>query len=303
MVNFRFVTKQCNYRNNKQKLTTTKGQKAALTAPKWLRLSFAIMERIAPALTARIAAFLFFTPIRFKAPIQEQKYFGEARTKTISYKNNKVKVYEWGNAKKAILLVHGWAGRATQVAHLVKPLINAGYKVYSFDAPGHGHSNGRHTHFLEFSEIIIALNKQFSDIESIVGHSMGGSACVHAITQGFNPKKCITIGSPASVDWVLNSYCKQINLSSKIAERIKNRLENKFAQKFEDLSLRTMVKTINTPGLVIHCEDDIDAPVDCAYQIHENWKNSKLLCTQNLGHRRILKNREVAQTIIDFLKS
>ncbi|MEZ7838827.1 MAG: alpha/beta hydrolase [Flavobacteriales bacterium] len=284
-------------------MNTTKEQKPALTAPKWIRMSFSILERISPFLSSRIAAFLFFTPIRFNAPIQEQKYLSEAKTKTITFKNNKVKVYEWGDANKAILLVHGWAGRATQVAHLAEPLIKAGYKVYSFDAPGHGNSNGRHTHFIEFSEIILALNKQFPDIESIIGHSMGGSACIHAITQGFNPKKCITIGSPASVDWVLKSYCKQINLSNKVAEIIKSRLERKFSQKFEDLSLRTMVKHIETPGLIIHCKDDVDAPVECAHQIHENWKNSTLLCTQNLGHRRILKNKEVAQTIIDFLKS
>tara|TARA_B110000977_G_scaffold80188_1_gene107380 strand:+ start:1033 stop:1887 length:855 start_codon:yes stop_codon:yes gene_type:complete len=284
-------------------LTTKKEQKPALRAPKWLRTSFTILEKLSPFITSRIASFLFFTPIRFKAPKLEQEYLNTAKTITISYKNNKVKVYEWGDGEKAILLVHGWAGRATQVAHLAEPLINAGYKVYSFDAPAHGNSNGRHTHFLEFSELIIELKTRFPDIESIIGHSMGGSACVHAITKGFNPKKCITIGAPASVDWVLKSYCEQINVSDKVIKIIKAHLENKFAQQFEDLSLRTMVKEINTPGLIIHCEDDEDAPVESAKQIHANWKNSTLVLTQNLGHRRILKNKEVAETIIDFLKS
>ena len=233
----------------------------------------------------------------------EQGYLNSAKTSTIAYKNNIVKVYEWGKSNKAVLLIHGWAGRATQVAHLAKPLIKAGYKVYSFDAPAHGNSNGRHTHFLEFSEIILELKKRFTEIESIIGHSMGGSACVHAITQGFKPKKCITIGAPASVDWVLKSYCEQINVSDKVIKIIKAHLENKFAQQFEDLSLRTMVKEINTPGLIIHCQDDVDAPAESAKQIHANWKNSTLVLTKNLGHRRILKNKEVAQSIIDFLKS
>ena len=284
-------------------MNTSKKQQPALRAPKWLRTSFAVLEKISPFITSRLATFMFFTPIRFKAPLQELGYLNTAITKTISYKNNKVKVYEWGESTKAVLLVHGWAGRATQVAHLVEPLIAAGYKVYSFDAPGHGNSNGRHTHFLEFSEIIIELNKQFSDIEAIIGHSMGGSACIHAITQGFIPKKCITIGSPSNIDWVLKSYCEQINVSDKIVKLIKDHLERKFVQQFEDLSLSTMVKNINTPGLILHCEDDVDAPVKSAYEIHKNWKNSTLVLCQNLGHRRILKNKDVAQTIIDFLKS
>lgn len=284
-------------------MNTLKEQKPVLTAPKWLRKSFAILERFSPFVTSRIATFLFFTPIRFKAPVQEQKHLNAATTKTISYKNNKVKVYEWGESTRAVLLVHGWAGRATQVAHLVAPLMAAGYKVYSFDAPAHGNSNGRHTHFLEFSEIILVLNKQFPDIESIIGHSMGGSACIHAITQGFNPKKCIIIGSPSNIDGVLKSYCEQINVSHNIVKIIKVHLEKKFSQKFEDLSLSTMVKNITTYGLILHCEDDKDAPVESAYEIHKNWNNSTLVLTQNLGHRRILKNKEVAQTIIDFLKS
>ena len=284
-------------------MTTNKEQKPALRAPKWLRVSFSILESISPILTYRIASFLFFTPIRFKAPKLELEYLSAAKTLTIPYKNNKIQIYEWGKSNKAVLLIHGWAGRATQVAHLAKPLIKAGYKVYSFDAPAHGNSNGRHTHFLEFSEIILELKKRFPEIESIIGHSMGGSACVHAITQGFKPKKCITISAPASVDWVLKSYCEQINVSDKVIKNIKAHLENKFAQQFEDLSLRTMVKEINTPGLIIHCQDDVDTPAESAKQIHANWKKSTLVLTKNLGHRRILKNKEVAQSIIDFLKS
>lgn len=284
-------------------MNNTKEQKPALTAPKWLRNIFGILEKVSPFLTSRIATLLFFTPIRFKTPIKEKGYFKAAKIKTISYKNNKVKVYEWGESKKAVLLIHGWAGRATQVAHLAEPLIAAGYKVYSFDAPAHGKSNGRHTHFLEFSEIILELNKQFPEIESIIGHSMGGSACIHAITQGFNPKKCIIIGAPANIDWVLKTFCEQINVSKKVVKIIKDHLERKFAQKFEELSLSSMVKNITTPGLILHCEDDVDAPVAGAHHIHKNWENSTLVRTKNLGHRRILKNKEVAQTIIDFLKS
>ena len=284
-------------------MTTIKEQKPALRAPKWLRGSFSILESISPLLTSKIAAFLFFTPIRFKTPKHEQGYLNSATTSTIRYKNNKVKVYEWGSDEKAVLLIHGWAGRATQVAHLAKPLLEAGYKVYSFDAPAHGNSNGRHTHFLEFSELILEIKNRYPAIESIIGHSMGGSACVHAITQGFNPKKCITIGSPSNIDWVLNSYCEQINVSAKVVKIIKDQLEKQFAQQFEELSLSTMVKHINTPGLIIHCKDDVDAPVKSAHQIHENWKNSQLLLTNSLGHRRILKNKQVAEKIIDFLKS
>ena len=282
---------------------TKTDQKPALTAPIWIRKSFATIEFISPYLASKLANFLFFTPIRFKTPKQELAYLKNAKIKTIVFKNNKVKTYEWGNGTNGVLLIHGWSGRATQVAHLAAPLLKAGYKVYSFDAPAHGNSSGRHSHFLEFSELITQLKNIYPDIDSIIGHSMGGSACIHAISQGLNPKKCVSIASPSNIDWVLNSFCKQINVSTKVEKLIKNQVERKFNANFEDFSVRSMVKGINTPGLIIHCEDDKDTPVEAAQEIHQNWKNSTLVLTKKLGHRRILKNKELAQTIIYFLKS
>ena len=284
-------------------MTNNNKQKPALTAPLWLRTTFGVLEVISPLLTSRLAAYLFFTPIRFKTPKKELELSQKSKTKTIKFKNNKVKVYEWGNANQAILLVHGWAGRATQVAHLAKPLIEAGYKVYGFDAPAHGNSNGRHTHVMEFSDLIFRIKELHPEIESIIGHSMGGAACIYAITQGFETNKCITIGSPASTRWILKSFCEQINVSTKVEGLIKDHLEAKFQNQFDKLSISTMVKQIDTEGLILHCEDDVDAPIENAHIIHQNWKNSKLVLTKKLGHRRILRNTEVAQTIIDFLKS
>jgi len=280
-----------------------KEPKPTLRAPNWMRQTFAVFEFLSPYITARLTSFLFFTPIRFKAPKQELEFSRNAKTKTIKFKNNKVQVYEWGTSDKAILLVHGWAGRATQVAHLATPLMEAGNKVYSFDAPAHGKSNGRHTHIMEFSDLIFRIKELHPEIESIIGHSMGGAACVHALTKGFVAEKCIIIGSPSSTKWILKAFCETMNVSYTVEKLMRTRIEAKFQKQFDDLSISNMVKTINTDGLILHCEDDVDAPVESAHQIHENWKNSKLVLTKKLGHRRILKNKIVSQTIIDFLKS
>ena len=278
-------------------------QNPSVTTPPWIRKSFELLEFISPYLASKLANLLFFTPIRFRVPKKELGYLKAAKTKTIAFKKNKVKIYEWGNAEKGVLLVHGWSGRATQVAHLTNPLLEAGFKVYSFDAPAHGNSNGRHSHFLEFSELIFELKKRHQDIEYIVGHSMGGSACIHAISQGLQIKKCVSIASPSNIDWVLNSFCTQINVSTKVEKRIKKQIETKFNAKFEEFSVRTLVKKVSLPGLIIHCKDDQDTPFKAAQEIHQNWKNSTLVFTKKLGHRRILKDKEFAQTIIDFLKS
>lgn len=276
-------------------------KKPQLTAPNWLRAFFKYLEYLSPFVASRLASFLFFTPMRFNTPPTEKAYAKNAKQSILKYTNNKVIIYEWGSSEKSVLLVHGWSGRATQVAHLAKPLLEAGYKVISFDAPAHGKSNGRHSHFLEFAEIILQIKSLHPEIKTVIGHSMGATAVAHAIKQGLKIDKAIIIGAPAKTSWVLNSYCNQINVSFKVERLIKKQIETKFDIKFDDLGLEHLAKEINIPGLIIHCEDDVDTHVKDAYLIHSNWKNSTLAITKKLGHRRILKDPLIAQKIINFL--
>ena len=38
------------------------------------------------------------------------------------------------------------------------------------------------------------------------------------------------------------------------------------------------------------------------YQRHKEIPNSKIFLTENLGHRRILRDEQVSQSIVNFLK-
>ena len=44
---------------------------------------------------------------------------------------------------EVVVLAHGWNGRASQFATLVRELVSEGYRVAAFDAPAHGDSAGR----------------------------------------------------------------------------------------------------------------------------------------------------------------
>ncbi len=284
-------------------MTKTNKQKPTLTAPLWLKKVFGILEYLSPFLTSRLATYLFFTPIRFKSPISENTLYKSAEKSYLKYKKKKVQIYQWGNSKQAVLLVHGWAGRATQIAQLAKPLIASGYKIYAFDAPAHGRSEGKQTNLMEFTELIQKLTAMHPEIKAIIGHSMGGTASINALVQGVKTDKCVIIGTPAYTEWILTAFCEQIQVSTKVEILMKAYIERKFNRTFKDLNNSSMVKDITSEGLIIHCEDDIDAPVEDASIIHKNWKNSTLVLTKGLGHRRILKNKAIAQSIIDFLKN
>ena len=56
------------------------------------------------------------------------------------------------------------------------------------------------------------------------------------------------------------------------------------------------------PTLVIHDKDDVDVPVNSAYEIKDSLENGELMITEKQGHRRILGNEQVIERILDFLR-
>jgi len=69
----------------------------------------------------------------------------------------------------------------------------------------------------------------------------------------------------------------------------------------DSYSSSNVAKKIATPILIIHDKDDKDVNVKAAYQINNNLINSKLLITEELGHRKILGNLDVISQIKLFL--
>jgi esterase/lipase len=273
-------------------------------APFWLKKSFQLLKFLSPWISSRIATYLFFTPLRFKMPKKEIVFDKEVSSSNrITHNKKSIQLYEWGNSEKAVLVVHGWQGRATQLAHLVPRLLQGGYKVVGFDAPGHGKSSGFQTNIIEFTELIIKMKKLYPEIQAIIGHSIGANACVYAISKGLNINKCILIAPPISINWILKSYCTRVGLGAKVEKLMSEFIEKKFNIVLNSFSIIQLLKTVKCNGLIVHCVDDRDVPLDSSIKIHQYWKQSKMMSTKGLGHRRILKNKKVANTIYKFIEA
>jgi pimeloyl-ACP methyl ester carboxylesterase len=63
-----------------------------------------------------------------------------------------------------------------------------------------------------------------------------------------------------------------------------------------------VAKYVATPTLVIHDSEDKIVDVSSAIAIRQNLSNGELLMTNGLGHNKILKDPDVIQRIIDFIK-
>ena len=278
-------------------------QAQTLKIPKVILITAKLFEAISPKLATKFAAKLFTTPIKHKIPKREFQMNKESIQKTIFIPsiNKEIVVYHYGKSNKKILLVHGWSGRGTQLVKIADELINLGYSTISFDAPAHGKSKGNSTIMVEFIASILELEKQFGPFEFAIGHSLGGMSILNVIRENLKVKKAVIIGSGDIIQDIIDDFIKKLKLKPEIGIKLRDHFEKKYGVEMNYYSASNAAKEVLIPVLIIHDENDEDVNIKAAYNISENLKNSELMITKNLGHRKILGNEKVISKITTFL--
>lgn len=251
----------------------------------------------------KFARKLFITPIKHKAPKREHHMEATALQTRLFIESiqKEIVVYEYGQATKKVLLIHGWSGRGTQLFKIADEMLANGYSTISFDAPAHGKSGTTTTIMLEFISSILELEKKYGPFEFAIAHSLGAMSLLNAIKQGLQVKKGVLIGSGNSVDKIVADFISKLKLPAKVGEQMKREFEKKYHAKMEDYAGYVAAKEVKIPMLVIHDKKDYEVPVDAAYGITENLENHQLIITEGLGHRKILGDAKVIQHITSFL--
>lgn len=274
-----------------------------LLVPRYLLLTGKILTALSSFLASRFAARLFLTPFRYTLPRREQEMDENSKqTKIIVPSiNREVVIYEYGEAPKKILLVHGWSGRGTQLAVLAKALVTAGYSVVSFDAPAHGNAPGNWSMMPFFIETIHHLEKEYGSFEAAIGHSLGGMSCLKAVKDGLEIQKLVTIGTANSITQITREFAHNMNMNKAVAKKMKRYFDGKFKEDMDNYSGAVSAKEVKIPTLVVHDEHDVDVHIRSAHEIIQNLEQGELYTTEGLGHRRILGDRKIINKILEFL--
>lgn len=263
------------------------------------------MERLVPAVANRFFAYLFFTPIGYPTPEKELKSENFADKFTLTVDGIKIQCYRWGDGPKTVLVVHGWAGRATQFRRFVKPFIKEGYQVVGFDGPAHGRSTGKSTNLNEFLKVIRALNSRFGNIDGIIAHSFGGVASLYAVAEGLPVRNVVTIASPTIADEIINTYLKALGGSAKTGQAFKEFIIRKYGKPFQEFSSLAFIKHVPSDFnlLLVHDEDDREVSMDHPNELIKIFPRAELYKTSGLGHTRILRDNEVIRKVVTFIAS
>lgn len=269
---------------------------------KTLRIAFAIVGRLAPALAGKKAYELWFTPSRFDTPASEQAALQMATTEKLKIHEHDIVTYHWGRTGPLVLLVHGWSGRGTQLGAFVEPLVDAGYRVISFDAPAHGKSSGKQTNLYQVADVILGLQQRYGEFDSIITHSFGGPCTAVALHRGLKASRIINISPPASTKGLVEKFIRILNIPEKAGQDMMARIEAEFGENiWQQISMKNTVKGLDIPAMVIHDEIDTDVPWQEGQMVAQAWNDARFIKTSGLGHRRILRDADVIHSTVAFI--
>ena len=259
-----------------------------------------ISKDMAALYTGRILA----APIKVKTPERELMMRESAKKERLPVPSLKadIQVYIYGYSKVKVLLVHGWAGRGTQLFQIADKILENKMMVISFDGPAHGLSPGKRTNMLEFMSSIREIDKKYGPFHAAIGHSYGGMSLINAVAEGLKLKKLVTIGADNSIPQIFQYFVKKMELKPVIADKLEKMFEKKYHLKLDSFSSEHKAPKVTIPTLVVHDSDDKYVNVSSAVAIRQNLKQGVLLITNGLGHHKIFKDKFVIQRIINFIK-
>lgn len=267
-----------------------------------MRGAMRVLSATAPSVASRVAMDLFMTPRRFTAPKREQEVLAQGTPFTVSLgASTEVRAWKFGGEGPAVLLAHGWEGRGSQLTPFVAPLLDRGYSVVTFDAPGHGASPGSRSSLPHFAWAIRAVADTLPAVHAIIAHSLGCAAATLAMREGLPVNRVVYLAPPLNpVDYTAR-FGDILGLDDATILGLQKRIEERFARKWSDYSLAESARTMTTPLLVVHDREDRDTYWNEGAALAEAWPGARLITTEGLGHRRILRDEKVIEQITRFV--
>ena len=257
-----------------------------------------------PDYFGRRAYEMWFTTTRFRAPEREQKALHTASTDRIDVYGIPVCTYAWGDSDRpTVLFIHGWSGRGTQVFAYIEPLLQAGYRVISFDGPGHGQTPGKQTSVLQYADVILRMQQHYGHFSAVITHSFGGMALAFVMQHGFSTDRAVCICPPADFDRIITNFAHILALPDSVLDTMLNRFHATHGHLIRDLvsTVNNVARIEDCPALLIHDRDDPEITWQDGERVAKAWRGSEFLLTEGLKHRRIVRADNVVTAAVDFI--
>ena len=227
------------------------------------------------------------------------------------------------NFRKAILLIHGFAGGSYDYGDFGNDLqLYRNFDVYTFTLPGHDKPKINKVTKEDWinaaeNQIEKIINNGYKKIY-VIGHSMGGIIASH-IASKYKEVKKLVLAAPAFKYLSFKDDKLDIIESIKKVPKIFKDYDHEevisrvlkipipTVKEFMDLAetYKNDIKNIDIPTLILYGTEDEIVPIDSVNYVYDNIKSKSvtLIELEKLNHDLFINNRydEVKKIVTNFL--
>lgn len=260
-----------------------------------------VLSWIAPKRAGKKAFYIFCYPSRVALKDNHFEFLNEAKFETLQTERDTIQTYRWGNGPRKILFLHGWRSHSFRWKKYIEALSKEEFTIYALDAPGHGLSTGNYLNVKYYGNVIQKFVNRLNGVDTIVSHSIGGFSSLFALhTLPTLPvNNLIVMGTPGQAKEFVSYYRSTLGLSDRTMRLMADYFKIKIGFEPSYFSAPDFAKSLTIPGLIIHDEDDYEALVHNATDIHNAWPSSSLIITRGFGHN--LRSEEVIDYVQNFV--
>lgn len=260
-----------------------------------------LLDAVRPWSAAEAAARAFLVPDRVVRPPMMPEPAGGVVLAVPGFAPH-LNARAWGPADRpAVLLAHGWDSHLYAMLPLVEPLLDAGFRVVAYDAPGHGRSSGDMAALTDMARAAAAVARAAGGVVGAVGHSMGAAALGLALEEGAHLGRVALVAAPSEPLPYALDCARAHRLDADQTRAMLDIVDRRMGRPLAGLSVPAAAQRFTAPALLVHSLDDRIAPVADALRIAAAWPGARTHLVEGLGHRRILADGEVVRTVVGFL--
>lgn len=272
--------------------------------PDRIRAALRATAALSPDLAGRLALRVFFqTQPRLPLRTEDAATHAAAERADMVVRGKTVTTYRWGRGDDTVLLVHGWRGRASQFAPLIRELVAEGFHVIAFDAPAHGESAAAPTDIRDWIAAIEALQQRHGRFRLIVGHSFGALATLTAVRTGTTAARVAAIAGAGTPQVFVDQFAAMLGLTPPAKAAFEQRFRSRFGEDAASMMRRfdAVAHPLPSPVELLVIHDDADRQVPAAASaalVAAHGDRARLVRTSGLGHNRVLSSDATLDAVL-----
>ena len=219
-----------------------------------------------------------------------------------------------------IVCCHGWEGRGTNFFKFIPKLTAKGFRVIAPDYPMHGNTGGNESGCHAFGYALNCILNYLNVPVILLVHSMGnGTTSTNYYISDEKVRSQIkgyaALGIPDAFRDVLITFQKLVGMDDYTFNIFLEKFSEKLGLDIRFFVLSDIIKYFDYPCLLVQDDKDKEFPLEWAINsskyIPQKYQTYKIgdkvyPCfhkTSGLGHRRILRDDNVVDLVIDFISN